>query len=185
MRTTTDLSRRQVRATRRAGSFFAVSHAFLSSGVPERAPEGRGWPGLIGWMKAQIRAKSRNRGRDWAVFPVRIKKQGVRSLVRLVAGDALRRRTEKQPGSTRSSSSLPTQGPTLRGAVENEIRSGGKNLYSLTCLDFCFVHHHTRAHNMITLARSSRIKRFFLFIQKQKHKNIKNKTKFKIKLERG
>jgi hypothetical protein len=53
-------SRRQVRATRRAGIFLAVSHTFLSSGVPERAPEGQGWPGLAGWMKAQIR------GRDWA-----------------------------------------------------------------------------------------------------------------------
>jgi hypothetical protein len=42
MMTTTDLSRRQVGATRRAESFFAVSRAFLSSGVPERAPEGRG-----------------------------------------------------------------------------------------------------------------------------------------------
>jgi hypothetical protein len=59
---------RQVGATRRAGRFLAVSRAFLSSGVPERAPGGRGWPGLAGWMKAQIRAKSRNRGRDWAVF---------------------------------------------------------------------------------------------------------------------
>jgi hypothetical protein len=68
MRTTTVLSRRQVGATRRAGTFLAVSRAFLSSGVPERAPEGRGWPGLAGWMKTQIRAKTRNRGRDWAVF---------------------------------------------------------------------------------------------------------------------
>jgi hypothetical protein len=68
MRTTTALSRRQVGATRRTGNFLAVLRAFLSSGVPERAPEGRGWPGLTGWMKAQIRAKTRNRGRDWAVF---------------------------------------------------------------------------------------------------------------------
>jgi hypothetical protein len=64
MRTTTNLSRRHVGATRRAGSFFDVSRVFVSSGVPERAPKGRGWPGLAGWMKAQIRAKSRNRGRD-------------------------------------------------------------------------------------------------------------------------
>jgi hypothetical protein len=68
MRTTTVLSRRQVGATRRAGSFLIVSRAFLSSGVPESAPEGRGWPGLAGWMKAQIRAKSRIRGRDWTIF---------------------------------------------------------------------------------------------------------------------
>jgi hypothetical protein len=64
MRTTTAHSRRQVGATRRAGIFLAVSRAFLSSGVPGRAPEGRGWPGLAGWMKAQIRAKTRIGGRD-------------------------------------------------------------------------------------------------------------------------
>jgi hypothetical protein len=39
-----------------------VSRAFVSSGHPERAPRSRGWPGLAGWMKAQIRAKTRNRG---------------------------------------------------------------------------------------------------------------------------
>jgi hypothetical protein len=49
----------------RVGIFLAFSRAFLSSEVPERAPEGRGWPGLAGWMKAQIRAKTRIRGRDW------------------------------------------------------------------------------------------------------------------------
>jgi hypothetical protein len=37
---------------------------FLSPGVPERTPEGRGWPGLAGWMKAQLRAKTRNREHD-------------------------------------------------------------------------------------------------------------------------
>jgi hypothetical protein len=42
--------------------------AFLSSGVPERAPGDRGWPGLAGWIKAQIRGKTRNRGRDWAEY---------------------------------------------------------------------------------------------------------------------
>jgi hypothetical protein len=68
MRTTTALSHRQVGATRRAGTFRAVSRAFVSSRVPERAPVGRGWPGLAGWMKAQIREKMRNQGRDWAVF---------------------------------------------------------------------------------------------------------------------
>jgi hypothetical protein len=64
MTTMTALSRRQVGATRRAGNFLAISCAFLSSGVPERAPEGRGWPGLAGWMKAQIRAKTTIQGRD-------------------------------------------------------------------------------------------------------------------------
>jgi hypothetical protein len=85
----TALSRRQLGATRRAGSFLAVSRAFLSSGVPERAPEGRGWPGLAGWMKAQIRAKKRNRGRDWAVFRRPDEKKGDGGLAGLVAGDAL------------------------------------------------------------------------------------------------
>jgi hypothetical protein len=62
---------------------------FLLSGVPERAPEGRGWPGLAGWMKAQIRAKTRNRGRDWAVFCHPNEKKGAGGLAGLVAGDAL------------------------------------------------------------------------------------------------
>jgi hypothetical protein len=35
---------------------LAVSRVLVSSGVPERASESRGWPGLAGWMKAQIRA---------------------------------------------------------------------------------------------------------------------------------
>jgi hypothetical protein len=68
IRATTELSHRQVGATRRAGTFLGVSRAFVSSGVPERTPGGRGWRGLAGWMKAQIRAKTRNRGCDWAVF---------------------------------------------------------------------------------------------------------------------
>jgi hypothetical protein len=68
MRTTTALSRRQVGASRRAGNFLAVSRAFLSSRVPERAPEGRGWHGLAGWMKAKIRAKTGIREHDWADF---------------------------------------------------------------------------------------------------------------------
>jgi hypothetical protein len=42
--------------------------AFLLSGVPERAPGDRGWPGLVEWIKAQIRGKTRNRGRDWAKY---------------------------------------------------------------------------------------------------------------------
>ena len=41
-----------------------VSRQNLSSGVPERAPGGRGWRGLAGWMKGQIWTKTRNRGRD-------------------------------------------------------------------------------------------------------------------------
>jgi hypothetical protein len=90
MRTTTALSRQQVGATRRAVSFLDVSRAFLSSRVPERAPEGRGWSGLAGWMKTQIRAKSRNRGHDWAVFHRPDEKKGCRDLVGLVSGDALR-----------------------------------------------------------------------------------------------
>jgi hypothetical protein len=90
MRTTTDLSRRQVGATRRAGTFLAVSRAFLSSGVPERAPEGRGWPELAGWMKSQIRAKTRNRGRDWAVFCRSDKKKSAEGLAGTMARDALK-----------------------------------------------------------------------------------------------
>jgi hypothetical protein len=52
MRMTTVHSRRQVWATPRAKIFLAFSRAFISSGVPERVPEGRGWPRLAGWMKA-------------------------------------------------------------------------------------------------------------------------------------
>jgi hypothetical protein len=37
MRTTIGLSRRQVGATRRAGTFLDVSRAFVSSGHPKRA----------------------------------------------------------------------------------------------------------------------------------------------------
>jgi hypothetical protein len=88
MRTMTALPRRQLGAIRRAGSFLSVSRAFVSSRVPERAPEDRGWPGLAGWMKAQIRAKTRNQGHDWIVFRRPDKKKGTRSLARLVAGDA-------------------------------------------------------------------------------------------------
>jgi hypothetical protein len=42
-----------------------VSRVFVSSGVPDRALESRGWPRLSRWMKAQIRAKTRNPGRGW------------------------------------------------------------------------------------------------------------------------
>jgi hypothetical protein len=45
-----------------------ISRIFVLSRVPERASESRGWPGLTGWMKAQIRAKTRNRGCDWAEY---------------------------------------------------------------------------------------------------------------------
>jgi hypothetical protein len=38
--------------------------AFLSSGVSERATGDRGWPGLAGWIKAQIRGETRNQGHD-------------------------------------------------------------------------------------------------------------------------
>jgi hypothetical protein len=48
------------------GGPLDVSCVFVSSGVPERASESRGWPGLSERMKAQIRAKTRNRGRGWA-----------------------------------------------------------------------------------------------------------------------
>jgi hypothetical protein len=68
--------------------------AFLSSGVPECAPGGRGWSGLAGWMKAQIRGKTRNRGRDWAVFRRSDEKRAAGGLVGFMAGDALRRRRQ-------------------------------------------------------------------------------------------
>jgi hypothetical protein len=90
MRTTIALSRRQVGATRRAGTFLAVSRTFLSSGVPERVPEGRGWSGLAGWMKAQIQAKTRNRERDWTVFHRPNKKKAIEGLAGTMARDALR-----------------------------------------------------------------------------------------------
>jgi hypothetical protein len=57
---------------------LAVSRVFVSSGVPERASESRGRPGLAGWMKAQIRAKTRNRGRGWAEYRRPDVKNGVR-----------------------------------------------------------------------------------------------------------
>jgi hypothetical protein len=64
--------------------------AFLSSRVPERAPGNRGWPGLAGWMNAQIRGKTRNRGRDWAVFHRPDEKKAIGGLARFMVGDALR-----------------------------------------------------------------------------------------------
>jgi hypothetical protein len=45
-----------------------VSRIFVSSGVPERASESRGWPGLAGWMKAQIWTKTRNPEHGWAEY---------------------------------------------------------------------------------------------------------------------
>jgi hypothetical protein len=77
MTTTTALSRRQLGATRRAGNFLAVSRAFLSFGVSERASEGRGWPRLAGWMKAQIRAKTRIQDTTRLIFAIRMKKKRV------------------------------------------------------------------------------------------------------------
>jgi hypothetical protein len=40
-----------------------VSHAFVSSGVPDRALGTRGWPGLSRWMKDLIQTKTRFRRR--------------------------------------------------------------------------------------------------------------------------
>jgi hypothetical protein len=57
---------------------------------PEHASESRGWPGLAGWMKAQIRAKTRNRGRDWAEYRRPDEKIGCRGPNQGVAGDALK-----------------------------------------------------------------------------------------------
>jgi hypothetical protein len=45
-----------------------ISRVFVSSGVPERASKSRGCPGLAGWMKAQIQAKTRNRRHDWTEY---------------------------------------------------------------------------------------------------------------------
>jgi hypothetical protein len=64
--------------------------AFLSFGVPERAPGDRGWPGLAGWINVQIRGKTRSRGRDWAIFRRPDEKMAAEGLAGLVAGDALR-----------------------------------------------------------------------------------------------
>jgi hypothetical protein len=50
---------------------------------------GRGWPGLARWMKAQIRAKTRNRGRDCAVFHRSNEKKTAEGLVGEMAGDVL------------------------------------------------------------------------------------------------
>jgi hypothetical protein len=66
-----------------------VSRQILSSGVPERAPGDRGWCGLVGWMKGQIRMKTRNRGRDWAVFVHPDEKRRPGDLVGETVGDAL------------------------------------------------------------------------------------------------
>jgi hypothetical protein len=72
-----------------------VSRIFVSSGVPERASESRGWPGLVGWMKAQIGAKMRNRRRGWAEYRRPNEKMACRGPTqghgwRCSAGDALR-----------------------------------------------------------------------------------------------
>jgi hypothetical protein len=75
MRTMTALSRRQVGAIRRAGTFLGVSHAFVSSGLPERAPRGQGWPELAGWIKAQIRGKRGTGDATEPFFAVQMKKR--------------------------------------------------------------------------------------------------------------
>jgi hypothetical protein len=67
--------------------------AFLSFGVPERALGDRGWPGLAGWMKAQIRGKMRNRRRDWTVFRRPDEKTAAGGLIGFMAKDALMART--------------------------------------------------------------------------------------------
>jgi hypothetical protein len=41
-----------------------VSRVFVSSGVPERASGGWGWPGLSGWIKGLFWGKMRNQGYD-------------------------------------------------------------------------------------------------------------------------
>jgi hypothetical protein len=74
-------SRVRVFSRRQSGPVLA----FLSSGVPERVPRGRGWPGLAGWIKAQIRGETRNRGRDWTFFAVRMKKRAAGGLVGFMA----------------------------------------------------------------------------------------------------
>jgi hypothetical protein len=56
---------------------------------PRAHPGRTGWPGLAGWMKVQIRAKTRIRGATGLIYAVRIKKTGTRGLVRRVSGDAL------------------------------------------------------------------------------------------------
>jgi hypothetical protein len=71
------------------GNFPCCFARFLSSGVPERAPEGWGWPGLAGWMKAQIWAKTRNRGHDWTVFRRPDEKKAAGGLAGTMAGGAL------------------------------------------------------------------------------------------------
>jgi hypothetical protein len=88
-RTTISLSRRQVRATSRAGNFLGGSRAFLSSGVPERSPGAREWPVLSGRMKDLIQTKSRSRRRHWAVFVHPDEKKTSWGPHRGTAGDAL------------------------------------------------------------------------------------------------
>jgi hypothetical protein len=63
--------------------------AFLSSGVPERAPGDRGWSGLAGWMKAQIRGKMKHRGRDWTIFRCPNEKTAAGGLIGFMVKDAL------------------------------------------------------------------------------------------------
>jgi hypothetical protein len=53
-------------------------------------PRGPGWPGLAGWIKAQIRRKRRNRGHDWTVFRRPDEKKRLPRASPGSAGDALR-----------------------------------------------------------------------------------------------
>jgi hypothetical protein len=71
MKTTIGFSRRQVGATRRAGTFLDASRGFVSYGLPKRTP------GI--------------RGRDRAIFAIRKKKRIVGGLVGETAGGSLRR----------------------------------------------------------------------------------------------
>jgi hypothetical protein len=63
--------------------------AFLSSGVPKRTPGDQGWPGLAGWMKAQIRGKTKNRGHNWDDFRRPDEKRAAEGLAGTMAGDTL------------------------------------------------------------------------------------------------
>jgi hypothetical protein len=51
-----------------------VSRVFVSSGVPDRASESRGWPGLSGWIKGLFRGKQGTEGASGPNNAVRMKK---------------------------------------------------------------------------------------------------------------
>jgi hypothetical protein len=89
MRTTIALSRRQVGATRRAGTFIGFSRAFVSSGLPERAPGGLG----IAWARRMDESpnpgENEEPGARLGLFRRPDKKMAVGGLG-FMAGDALR-----------------------------------------------------------------------------------------------